>query len=166
VRGGDLGAYVAQNIPEASGGGPIVDSSGRVLGRHAGIGRYTVGQRKGLGISVGAPVFVSAIDVERNSLVVGPRGELAVAGFEAHETSATGQPLCPGPVLVQHRAHGDVSHGVIEHVGDGRARVRFSEPVEAVAPGQSAAFYSVDDPDEVIGGGIVASTVPATPARV
>lgn len=165
VRGGDLGAYVSEHMPDAGTEGPIVDSSGRVLGRHAGIGHYTVGQRKGLGISLGAPVFVSAIDPGRNTLVVGPREELEVAAFEAAETSATGERLPAGPVLVQHRAHGDVAPGVIEEAGDGRVHVRFAAPVEAVAPGQSAAFYSVDHPDELLGGGIVASTTAAVPAR-
>jgi tRNA-specific 2-thiouridylase len=166
VRDGDLGAYVSQSIPQANEEGPIIDSSGRVLGRHAGIGRYTVGQRRGLGISLGAPVFVSAIDAAENTLVVGPREELAVAAFETRETSATGAPLAPGPVLVQHRAHGDAAPGMVEAAGGGRARVRFETPVEAVAPGQSAAFYSMDDPDELLGGGIVAATVAAAPAPV
>jgi tRNA-specific 2-thiouridylase len=163
VRGGDLGAYVAENIPEANEEGPIVDSSGRLLGRHSGIGRYTVGQRRGLGVSLGTPVFVSSIDPVQNTLVAGPREELAVAAFETRETSSTGGILQPGPVLVQHRAHGEVSRGVVDLVRGERVRVRFDAPVEAVAPGQSAAFYSVDDPDELVGGGIVASTVAATP---
>ena len=166
VRGGDLGAYVAENVPQANQEGPIVDSSGRRLGRHLGVGRYTVGQRKGLGISVGQPVFVSAIDAASNTVVVGPRGELAVAGIEVRETSSTDAGLKTGPVLVQHRAHGDASPAVVESVTGPCARVIFESPVEAVAPGQTAAFYSVDDPDELLGGGIIASTIAAVPESV
>lgn len=165
VRGGDLGAYVDGHMPGASEPGPMVDSSGRVVGRHRGIGRYTVGQRKGLGISLGAPVFVSAIDAASNTVVVGPRDELAVAAFETCETSAVGDDLSPGrSVLVQHRAHGDVAPGTIRATSGDAVTVRFDHPVEAVAPGQSAAFYSTDDPDELIGGGIVATTEAAATA--
>jgi tRNA-uridine 2-sulfurtransferase len=162
VRDGDLGAYVSGNMPEASEPGPIVDSSGRRVGTHAGIGRYTVGQRKGLGISLGRPVFVSRIDARSRSVVVGPRDELEIASFETHETSVTRGALAPGrDVLVQHRAHGDAAPAVVEEVDGDRARIRFERPVEAVAPGQSAAFYAAEAPDELLGGGIVRATVAA-----
>lgn len=165
VRDGDLGAYVSASIPAAAEPGPIVDSSGRQVGVHRGIGNYTVGQRKGLGISLGTPAFVSSIDAATRTIVVGPREELVVSGFETAETSFVGSPPKSGTrVLVQHRAHGDPFPGSLEVLDGGDVRVAFDAPVEAVAPGQSAAFYSAAEPDELIGGGIISATVAAAAA--
>ncbi|MDQ3915242.1 MAG: tRNA 2-thiouridine(34) synthase MnmA [Actinomycetota bacterium] len=162
VRDGDFDAYVGESLPAAAVPGPIVDAGGTVVGTHRGIGRYTVGQRKGLGIALGRPVFVTSIDAASNSLRVGDRRDLAAASATLTETSFVGGPLQDGTeVLVQYRAHGEAYPAVIE--GD---RVRFAAPVEAVAPGQSAALYSATDPSELLGGGIVESVVPARAAPV
>lgn len=159
VRGGDLDSYVATSIPAATSPGPILDAAGRHLGEHRGIGRYTIGQRRGLGISVGEPVFVSSIDAASNSIVVGPREDLEVAGFTGGETSYTGEPLSAGRrVLVQHRAHGEVNEAVVEDARPGHISLAFDHPVEALAPGQSAAFYSVAEPDLLLGGAVISST--------
>jgi tRNA-specific 2-thiouridylase len=160
VRDGDFDAYVGENLPGAAVPGPILDTSGAVVGSHRGIGRYTVGQRKGLGIALGRPVFVTSIDAASNALTVGDRDDLAIAGLTLSEVSFTGD-RPRGRVLVQYRAHGYAYPALVTG-----ATVRFDAPVEAVAPGQSAALYSADDPDELLGGGIVASTVPATTATV
>jgi tRNA-specific 2-thiouridylase len=125
------------------------------------VAHYTVGQRRGLGISLGVPVFVSGIDAESNTVTVGARDDLAVDGFSTVETSYVGGPLPPGRrVLVQHRAHGD-AHPATVVSSDGSLGLTFDEPVEAVARGQSAAFYSTGAPDELLGGGVIASTTPA-----
>jgi tRNA-uridine 2-sulfurtransferase len=161
VRGGDLGAYVEENLPEANAPGPIVDPSGEIVGEHRGIARYTVGQRRGLGVSLGMPVFVTGIDAESNTVRVGGREQLAVGAFYTAETAFVAGPLAPGrPVLVQHRAHGHTSSAHVYPRG-GDVEVVFDEPVEAVAPGQSAALYAADDPEELLGGGIIAATTPA-----
>jgi tRNA-specific 2-thiouridylase len=159
VRDGDVGAYIRDHVPAASIEGPIFDGSGDQIGRHRGIGNYTIGQRRGLGISLGTPVFVNQIDPEKRSIVVGARSELEIAGFRSEETSWTGA-VPPGgtAILVQHRAHGETTPGSITEVGSDACRVVFHDPVEAVAPGQSAAFYSAEDPDELIGGGIISET--------
>jgi tRNA-specific 2-thiouridylase len=150
-------------MQEATRPGPIVDSGGRVLGEHRGIGRYTVGQRKGLGISLGVPVFVTGVDASANAIVVGPRSELSVSELVVEEVSFVADGAEAGrEVLVQHRAHGEVTSGSLHPVSDGRVLVRYDEPAEAVAPGQSAAFYDAGSPDELIGGGIISSTVGAT----
>ena len=165
VRGGDLGAYVSASIPAAAEEGPIVDTRGRQLGSHRGIGNYTVGQRKGLGISLGTPVFVSSIDAATRTVVVGSRQDLAVSAIETEETRLVAGPSGLGTkVLVQHRAHGDAFSATVESCGGGRARLRYEVPVDALAPGQSAAFYSADDPDELLGGGIISTTVAAAAA--
>jgi tRNA-specific 2-thiouridylase len=159
VRAGDLDGYVGEAMPEAARPGPILDSTGRILGRHRGIGRYTVGQRKGLGISLGTPVYVTSIDASTNSVVVGSRRDLEVDGLVVRDPSFVGDPVPPGaPVLVQHRAHGDVCPARVVSVEPARVEVAFDRPERAVAPGQSAAFYSASDPDELLGGGFIAST--------
>jgi tRNA-uridine 2-sulfurtransferase len=159
VRGGDLDRYVDEQLAPAAAPGPIVDTSGEVVGEHRGIARYTVGQRRGLGISLGAPVFVTALDAAGNTLTVGPRSALACRAATIAEVSFTDAPP-PGrmPILVQYRAHGDVFPAHLTPSGKGEVRVDFDAPAEAVAPGQSAAFYSVDYPDELLGGGVIAST--------
>jgi tRNA-specific 2-thiouridylase len=139
--------------------GPILDGEGNELGRHRGIGNYTIGQRKGLGISLGAPVFVSSIRAGDNTITVGARDELLVDGFTAGESSWTRGPLGDGSrVLVQHRAHGDTNAGTLTRVDEERWSVTLDASVEAIAPGQSAAFYSTEDPDELLGGGIIHET--------
>ena len=162
VRNGDLPAYVGEHIPAANRPGPMVSTKGERVGEHRGIARYTVGQRKGLGISLGMPVFVRSIDAESNTIVVGEREDLACGGFEALETSWIGEPAPAGrEVLVQYRAHGEVYAGLIESSATGRVQVAFERPVEAVARGQSAAFYDAEHPEELLGGGVISSTVAA-----
>jgi tRNA-specific 2-thiouridylase len=162
VRGGDFDAYVTERLETASTPGPMVDSSGKLVGRHRGIGRYTVGQRRGLGISLGVPVFVTGIEAASNTIVVGGREELEVDGLVTEETSFVSR--APGDkehVLVQHRAHGEINPGIVWSRDRARLEIRFERAVASVAPGQSAAFYSASDPDELLGGGIIRATVSA-----
>jgi tRNA-specific 2-thiouridylase len=160
VRDGDFDAYVTEHLPAASEPGPILSSSGDVIGRHRGIGRYTVGQRRGLGVSLGVPVFVRSIDAPANAIVVGGRKELEVGGFVADEASFTSgdNPQEGLPVLVQHRAHGGVNSATIRSIDRACFEIHYDVPVAAIAPGQSATLYSSADPDEVLGGGIISST--------
>lgn len=159
VRDGDLGSYVDANIPSTP--GPLVDGDGNRLGDHAGIARYTVGQRKGLGVSVGRPLFVTAVDAETNTVTVGDKTDLEVGALVLDETTFAGPALSGGTrVLVQYRAHGEVSPATLESVTDGAAVVVFDRAVMAVAPGQSAALYSAREPERLLGGGVIASTRP------
>ena len=159
VRGGDLGAYVAESMPEAAAPGPILDGSGVVIGEHKGIGHYTVGQRKGLGISLGVPAFVTQIDAESNAIVIGHREDLAVESLTIEESSFVNKPLgAATKVLVQHRAHGEVNEATVYGPGPGRLEVHFDKPVDSVARGQSAALYSREEPDLLLGGGVIHST--------
>jgi tRNA-specific 2-thiouridylase len=129
-----------------------------VLGEHRGIGNYTIGQRKGLGVSLGAPVFVSRIDPATRTVVVGDRDDLLVEGFTLEEPSFVDAPLNDGaPVEVQHRAHGEVNGGRI-YIEDGTWTIRFDTPVRAIAPGQSAALYAGE---RLLGGGIINSAFPS-----
>ncbi len=161
VRDGDFDRYVDQHISDAAHPGPIVGADGDLIGEHRGFGHYTVGQRKGLGISLGVPVFVTSIDPSTNTVTVGDRDDLAVGALKTAEMSFTAAaPATQIRTLVQYRAHGAVHPAVLD--GD---IVVFDAPVEAVAPGQSAAFYSEREPDVLLGGGIISETVPAA-ARV
>lgn len=162
VRNGDVGEYISSRVPAASIEGSILDTEGAVLGTHRGIGNYTVGQRKGLGISLGMPVFVNSIDAGNNTITVGGRDALRVEAFDSDEISWTNEAPPDGTeVLVQHRAHGDTGEARIAKTEGGSWRVHLERPIEAVAPGQSAAFYAAGDPDELIGGGIISHTVRA-----
>lgn len=155
VREGNLDRYLAEKVPSASTPGPIVGTDGELLGEHRGAARYTIGQRKGLGISLGVPVFVSALDTTTNTVTVGGRDALLVSQIDLGETSFVGAPT-EGPVLVQYRSHGEVYPGVLR--GGGEWTIAFDEPVEAVALGQSAVFYSPVCPEEVLGGGVISRT--------
>ena len=157
VRNGDLPSYIDSNLEPQP--GAIVDEEGRVLGEHGGVQRYTIGQRKGLGISLGMPVFVTSIDADENTITVGGRDSLAVGEVVLDEVSVTYElPQTGDEVLLQYRAHGDVSKARVTEVSGGSLKVALEEPVYAVACGQSAALYSGD---ELIGGGVISATVPA-----
>jgi tRNA-specific 2-thiouridylase len=162
VRNGDVGGYMREHVPEASIPGEILDASGTVIGAHKGIGNYTIGQRRGLGVSLGMPVFVNAIDAAARTITIGDRSELETGAFIVEEVSwTTAPPLDGARVFVQHRAHGETFAGNLAREPAGRWSVTLEAPVEAVAPGQSAAFYSGDAPEELIGGGVISETTRA-----
>jgi tRNA-specific 2-thiouridylase len=131
--------------------GPITDAGGKVLGRHTGIQRFTVGQRKGLGLSGRTPLYVIAIEPEANRVVVGERAELSCSGLAATEVNwvAGPRPAMPRRLSVQIRYRHRAAPATVHADGE-RTLVEFDEPQAAVAPGQAAVFY---DGDEVIGGG-------------
>ncbi|MFZ2644052.1 MAG: tRNA 2-thiouridine(34) synthase MnmA [Verrucomicrobiia bacterium] len=141
--------------------GDIVDSAGRVLGRHSGIEFFTIGQRRGLGIATGRPLYVVAIDAARNRVIVGD--DAALASTECIVERCNWVSI-PAPdqlreVSVKIRSQHKGSAAVIEPFdGGARVRVRFAEPERAVTPGQAAVFY---DGDLLLGGGWIARTQPA-----
>lgn len=140
-------------VPDAP-PGPLVDLRGRVLGEHRGLPHYTVGQRRGLGISSPEPLYVVALDGERNAVVVGPESALYAAGLVAKDVrwiagAPPGSAFCC-EVQVRYRSPAIPAQVVLR---EGEAHVRFSHPVRAVAPGQAAVFYRGE---EVLGGGIIA----------
>lgn len=141
-------------IPDAP-RGPIFDLSGRQLGEHRGLPHYTVGQRKGLGISSPEPLYVVALDPERNAIIVGPERALYSDHLLARDVRwIAGAP--PGerfPAEVQIRYRSPASPATVELHGD-EASVRFARPQRAVTPGQAAVFYRGE---EVLGGGTMAA---------
>lgn len=152
VTEGTHGDWIDVRNFETKGPGDIVDTSGKTLGRHLGIHHYTVGQRKGLGIAVGSPVFVIAIDADRNRLVVGTRSEAMRQSLVAEDVSWI-SPLTgaqPFDATVQIRYRHPAAVCVVTPRADRSVECEFAEPQFAVAPGQLAAFYCGD---EVLGGG-------------
>jgi tRNA-specific 2-thiouridylase len=141
--------------------GPIVDTSGDVVGEHRGLPFYTVGQRTGLGVAPrtpdAAPLHVLRLDALRNTVVVGPREMLLRTRLVSRDVSWVAQsPRAGTACTVQLRAHGDAHPAVVADVGVNRATtvaLRFDPPVAQVSPGQSAVLYRGD---EVLGGGTVA----------
>jgi tRNA-specific 2-thiouridylase len=156
---GDAGGFVrSQAAALVRAGGEIVDPQGRVVGEHDGTFAFTVGQRRGLGVAAGSPVYVLELDAAANRVVVGPGELLACRGLEADRVGwvAGGAPSDgPFEAEVRIRYRGDDVPCVITPEGD-RFRVEFRTPQRGVAPGQSAVAYRGDD---LLGGGrIVAST--------
>jgi len=147
---GDLGELLGP----AAGEGDIVDRDGHVLGRHRGLTRYTIGQRKGLGIAGPVPLYVIGIDVAGNRIVVGPENE--TRGRAAIVRDCVWGPFeelaAPAEVRVKVRSGGRLVGARVSPIGGGRARFELAEPVAAIAPGQSAVFY---DGEIVVGGGII-----------
>jgi tRNA-specific 2-thiouridylase len=139
----------AAQVPAA---GEIVDAGGETLGEHGGIHRYTVGQRRGLGVAAERPLYVVQIDARRNRVVVGREEELLRAEFEAAGVNwiAFDEPREPVRAEVRVRYRHQPAPARIETVAAGRARVTFDEPQRAVTPGQATVFYRGD---EVLGGG-------------
>ena len=138
--------------------GPIQDLSGRVLARHKGIVRYTVGQRKGVGLSgKGQPLYVTRIDAAANAVVVGPKEALYSRGFRARDLnwiSRSGPLSAPLRVQVQVRQQHRAAPAEISPGPDsGEIRVVCDEPQLAVTPGQTAVFYQ---DDLVLGAGTIA----------
>ncbi len=130
--------------------GDIVDQEGKVLGRHRGIACYTIGQRGGLRISSPTPLYVLAIDALRNRLVVGRKGELKSKGLQADQVNRLVDSF-PEEAWAKIRYAHRAARCRVSCDGD-RLTVRFAEPQEAVAPGQSVVLY---DDGTVLGGGII-----------
>ncbi len=151
VPDGDHQRLVAALAPEAARSGDIVHQDGRVLGRHAGIGRYTVGQRRGLGVATGERLYVLEIDPRRHRILVGPRRATLCAEAELEEVNwLGGSPPRNRLLQVQHRYNQPAVPARLSATGAGRAVVRFLAPESGVAPGQACVFY---EGERLLGGG-------------
>jgi len=133
-------------------GGEIRDREGHVLGRHGGIHRFTIGQRKGLGLSAGVPLYVVGIDADASAVTVGPREDLERAELTASRVNWMSGDIPAGPVRAHARIryrHQDAPATITPLPGD-RASVVFDAAQSAITPGQAVVFY---DGDVVLGGG-------------
>lgn len=153
VPGNDYRRFVAERVTQPP--GEIVDHDGRVVGRHRGIAAYTIGQRRGLGIALGEPRYVTAIDPSTNVVVVGPEEALFADTVEVADPSwVAGVPPHPGARLeAKARYRSEPAPASLLSVGPGRAVVRFERRQRALTPGQALALYR---DDEVVGGGTIA----------
>ena len=151
--------------PHGAEPGDIVHMDGRVLGRHEGVTRYTVGQRQGLSIGGGDPLFVVRIDAASRQVIVGPREALLTTALVLKEHNWLGdEPTLSDaagrPVLARVRSTREPVLGRVAVV-DGEIGVAFDQPEEGVAPGQACVLYAPEDPSRVLGGGFIDRTVRA-----
>jgi tRNA-specific 2-thiouridylase len=152
VPNGSYARLVERLRPEAGEPGDIVDGSGRVLGRHSGIARFTVGQRKGLGIAAAEPLYVREIDPGRRRVIVGPRAALAETRLCLGELNWLGPPAGHGMQVAAklRSAQPPVPATLYPGADAGEAELTLDSPAGAVAPGQGAVLY---DGERVLGGG-------------
>ena len=135
--------------------GPLVTTSGDVLGEHAGFARYTIGQRRGLPGGAAEPLYVVAIRPETREVVVGRGAELFGHAVTLEEVNWLADPLGVGDaVRVQCRYRARAVPGTVAAVGPGRLTLQLAEPVRAITPGQSGVLY--DERERLLGGGLIA----------
>jgi len=147
----DHARFVRQRRGELDTSGEVVTTDGTVVGRHDGFERFTIGQRKGLGIAFGEPRYVVRIEPETRRVVIGTREELARTEFTAGDANwLIDEPTGPVQCQVKIRYRSRSVKAVVEALPGGRLHVSFSEPCYGVAPGQAAVCY---DGDRVLGGG-------------
>jgi tRNA-specific 2-thiouridylase len=167
VPEGKYSTLIDKLRPRAAGAGEIVHMDGRVLGTHEGVSRYTVGQRRGLNVAVGEPLFVVRLEPEAKRVVVGPRDALMTRALTLKETNWLGDQssleaaASEGlPVLARVRSTRDPVSARLALEG-GAVTVVFDTPDEGVSPGQACVLYAVDRPTRVLGGGFIAATTAA-----
>lgn len=150
----DYAEFVTARVPHAPQPGPIVDEHDRVLGSHGGIHRFTVGQRKGLGLgssSSGAPLYVLALNPADRKVVVGPKSSLERRTLTASGVNwIAGEPGASRRVAAQIRHRHPPAAATVRSLDDRRAEIVFDQPQLAVTPGQAVVFY---DGEMVVGGG-------------
>ena len=148
----DYAEYIKKKTGIEIKSGDIVDKNGAVLGRHKGIPYYTIGQRRGLGIAYKEPLYVTAIDIDRNRIVVGTKKEVLKRGLIADRLNwiSVGGINKPLKTMARIRYNAKKVKALITKLSDDSVRVDFDEPQEAPTPGQAVVFYNKDI---VLGGG-------------
>jgi tRNA-specific 2-thiouridylase len=156
VPDGDYASFIERKAPEAARPGTVIDNDGRVLGTHAGVHRFTIGQRKGLGLSSTEPLYVLAIKPESAQVVVGSRDALGRTQLTANGVNwISGEaPQDWLAVSAQIRHRHQAAPARVRRTDEGRIELEFDTPQTAITPGQAVVFY---DNDEVLGGGWIDS---------
>jgi tRNA-specific 2-thiouridylase len=159
VPNGDYGAfiehYTGRPLPE----GPIIDLEGNVIGRHRGALRYTIGQRRGLGVAKNEPIYVASKSMESNTVVMGPESSLYSSRLCATDINLIACEKLEKPLRVTAKTRylQKEEPATVEQTGDDSITVVFDRPQRAVTPGQAVVFY---DGDLVIGGGTILPPAP------
>ncbi len=158
VPNDDYKAFLKERIPESLKPGNIKDVSGKVLGKHQGVQLYTIGQRKGLGLAVGKPLYVVALDAERNEVIVGSDQDVFASELIAGDLNFITIDTIEKPMAVEAkiRYSAPPAQAVIAPIGNGQVHVKFDALQRAITPGQSVVFYH---DDIVIGGGIISKVI-------
>lgn len=164
VPGGDYAAVMEKYTGKTYPAGDYLDRSGHVVGRHRGAVRYTIGQRKGLELALGEPVYVCAKDMERNTVTVGPDSALYSPGLRAEGMNWFPFDTPSGPLrcTVKTRHSRQEAPATVRPLAGGGALVEFDAPQRAVTPGQGVVFYGGD---VVLGGGVIAGGLRPPTAR-
>ncbi|MBS0192216.1 MAG: tRNA 2-thiouridine(34) synthase MnmA [Planctomycetes bacterium] len=170
VPDNDYAGLLERRTPELVREGSFVDTRGRTVGTHAGQHRFTIGQRRGLHLALGYPVYVVNKDSRTNTVTVGPKEALCCVSCTAREANWLTSEL-PERVLAKYRYNTPAAPARVERLEDddspspsgrpGAFRVVFDTAQEAVAPGQAVVLYSLEDPSLVLGGGWINSTASA-----
>ena len=159
VPDGDYGAFLQRYTGKTYPEGVFLDLQGKIVGHHRGAACYTLGQRKGLGLAMGAPVYVCAKDMHRNTVTVGPSEALFSPALRAGDWNWYPFPALTAPMRVTAKTR----HSQFEQAAtvfpeeNGFARVEFDQPQRAVTPGQAVVLY---DGDMVVGGGTITMALP------
>jgi len=162
VPDGDYPRFISQQVPTAAIRGPIRNLQGEVLGTHPGIAFFTVGQRKGLGITASKPLYVVELLPEENTVVVGEEEELYSRGLLAGDANWIAVERPDGPMRVKAKIRyrsADVP-AIATTDADGCVRIEFDEPQRAVSPGQAVVLY---DGDAVVGGATIVRAISSQP---
>ena len=151
-------SFLLERLKEPIKPGPIVDKEGNVLGIHKGIPFYTVGQRRGLRLAKGRPLYVIGIDRKKNALIVGEEKEVYSDTFVVNSVNwITPQEMAPSfSAKVKIRYNHSGSEAVLSMKGEDELEVRFKSPQKAITPGQAAVFY---DGETVLGGGWIKEVI-------
>jgi tRNA-specific 2-thiouridylase len=163
VPDGDYAGFIDRyleaedSLDRLPGVGEIVDTTGRRIGTHGGVHRYTIGQRRGIGIADERPLYVISVDANTNRVTVGSQDELLSSEFTAAGVNwiSIGEPAEPVRADVRVRYRHNAAPATITALPNQRVRVVFDEPQRAITPGQATVFYRGD---EVVGGGWIVRT--------
>ncbi|MEO0529949.1 MAG: tRNA 2-thiouridine(34) synthase MnmA [Planctomycetota bacterium] len=156
VTQGRYDEFVKRRLGEDDRSGEFVDTAGKVLGGHAGIDGFTIGQRKGLGIALGQPRFVVAIEPDTRRVVLGERSDLDRTELIASEANWLIEQPAAGSELrceAQIRYNSGAQPATVQVLEEDRCRVVFDQPAQGITPGQAVVCYAEDEPNRVLGGG-------------
>ena len=150
----DYSRFLEEYKPESISPGPILNRQGDTIGRHTGLHRYTIGQRKGLGIAAAEPLYVTAIEPETNAVIAGSKDQTYGDELTATDVSWTAgtPPEYPVTVKARIRYRHPEAEAVVTPLDSSSVHVKFTEPQMAITPGQTIVFY---DGENVIGGGTI-----------